>query len=156
MRANQLGHRHARERTPNDHDQAAEMALPREAVTVVVVTIDTDDDLVLYTDSRPYRCARGHWLLPGHMIVASQPAVLVRSRPTRDVGMRMRRHHVLAEAARLVRVVQGLTDLRAKQNLGQRITLPHDPGFCLAVMACGHVELGLVKPVRRCRVDGLL
>jgi hypothetical protein len=56
------------------------MALPREAVTVVVVTIDTDDDLVLYTDSRPYRCARGHWLLPGHMIVASRPCSCGRGR----------------------------------------------------------------------------
>ena len=58
------------------------MALSREAVTVVLVTIDVDQDLVLYTDSRPYRCTRGHWLLPGHMIVASRPCSCGRGRHT--------------------------------------------------------------------------
>jgi hypothetical protein len=42
-------------------------------VTVDAVTIDVDEDIAkaaeLYTDKRPYRCGRGHWLLPGHMIV---------------------------------------------------------------------------------------
>ena len=45
---------------------------------MVVVTIDVDDDLVRFLerthmDRRPHRCTRGHWLLPGHMIVGSMP-----------------------------------------------------------------------------------
>jgi hypothetical protein len=44
---------------------------------VVVVTIDVDD-LVRFIERtqvgrRPHRCTRGHWLLPGHMIVGSMP-----------------------------------------------------------------------------------
>jgi hypothetical protein len=44
----------------------------------MVVTIDVDDDLVRFLermqmDRRPHRCKRGHWLLPGHMIVGSLP-----------------------------------------------------------------------------------
>lgn len=53
-----------------------------EHVTVGSVTIDVDDDLVLYTDSRPYRCARGHWLLPGHMMVGSRSCSCGRGRHT--------------------------------------------------------------------------
>lgn len=53
-----------------------------ETGTVVVVTIDVDDDLVLYTDKRPYRCARGHWLLPGHMMVGSRSCSCGRGRHT--------------------------------------------------------------------------
>ena len=46
--------------------------------SVMVVTIDVDDDLVRFigrtqTDRRPHRCTRGHWLLPGHMLVGSMP-----------------------------------------------------------------------------------
>jgi hypothetical protein len=49
-----------------------------KAASVVVVTIDVDDDLVRFIertqmDRRPHRCTRGHWLLPGHMIVGSMP-----------------------------------------------------------------------------------
>ena len=48
------------------------------AASVMVVTIDVDDDLVRFLermqmDRRPHRCKRGHWLLPGHMIVGSLP-----------------------------------------------------------------------------------
>src|ERR1700722_9787295 len=49
-----------------------------EPASVVVVTIDVDDDLVRFIertqlDRRPHRCTRGHLLLPGHMIVGSMP-----------------------------------------------------------------------------------
>ena len=42
------------------------------------VTIDVDDDLVRFLEGKwldraPKRCMRGHWLLPGHMIVGSLP-----------------------------------------------------------------------------------
>jgi hypothetical protein len=45
---------------------------------VVAVTVDVDENLVRSPerrrmDSRPHRCRRGHWLLPGHMIVGSMP-----------------------------------------------------------------------------------
>ena len=44
----------------------------------MVVTVDVDDNLVratgrTQTDRRPHRCKRGHWLLPGHMLVGSMP-----------------------------------------------------------------------------------
>ena len=64
--------------TPGVGHQTITMGQPTchrgaDPVTVVVVTMDVDDDIAqaaeLYTDKRPYRCARGHWLLPGHMIV---------------------------------------------------------------------------------------
>lgn len=44
--------------------------------------MDVDDELVLYTDKRPYRCANGHWLLPGHMIVGSRSCSCGRGRHT--------------------------------------------------------------------------
>jgi len=57
-----------------------------DPVTVVGVTIDVDDDIAqaaeLYTDKRPYRCARGHWLLPGHMIVRVVRCSCARGRHT--------------------------------------------------------------------------
>ena len=50
------------------------------------VTSDVDDGVAqaaeLYTDKRPYRCARGYWLLPGHMIVRVVPCACRRSRHT--------------------------------------------------------------------------
>lgn len=48
----------------------------------MVVTIDVDEDRIPSTEGRPYRCARGHWLLPGHMMVGSMPCSCRRGRHT--------------------------------------------------------------------------
>jgi hypothetical protein len=58
-----------------------------EPASVMVVTIDTDDDLgnsseQIFTESQPYRCKRGHWLLPGHMIAGSVRCSCARRRHT--------------------------------------------------------------------------
>ena len=43
----------------------------------MVVIIDVDDRVGsiggTQLDTRPHRCMRGHWLLPGHMLVGSMP-----------------------------------------------------------------------------------
>jgi hypothetical protein len=52
----------------------------RGPASVVAVTIDADR--VPFTESQPYRCGRGHWLLPGHMMAGSKPCSCRRGRHT--------------------------------------------------------------------------
>jgi hypothetical protein len=51
-----------------------------EPVSVVVVTIDTDH--VPFTESQPYRCGRGHWLLPDRMMAGTVTCSCRRGRHT--------------------------------------------------------------------------